>query len=202
MTIAQGQLSLGLTAPASVPSGQGNTFMVLGYLENRGEGVAQEAALTLELPRSLRPLSPLRVELGRVRPGESRQVAWMVEAVGTGTARIKVTANAFRPPPIAVEREIRLVAPARLEVTALKPPAIQASSGRYSPYPVPLTAVVANRGGDTAPGAWVQLAPTAGLELAPGEGNYRWLGSLAPGRRCALPGRWSAAARQVRPLIR
>ena len=183
VTIARGQLSLGLTAPASVGSGQGNTFMILGYLENRGEGVAQDAALTLELPRSLHPLSPLRVELGRVKPGESRQVAWMVEAVGTGTARIKATATAFRLPPIAVEREIRLVAPARLEVTALKPPILQASSGRYEPYPVPLTAVVANRGGDTAASVWAQIAPAAGLELAPGEGNYRWLGPLAPGDR-------------------
>ena len=180
VTIAQGRLSLGLTAPAGVPSGQGNTFMILGYLENRGEGVAQEAALTLELPRSLRPLSPLRVELGRIRSGESRQVAWMVEAVGTGTARIKVTANAFRLPAIAVERDIRLVAPARLEVTTLKPPVIQASSGRYLPYPVPLTAVVANRGGDIAPGGLGPACAHARIGTGARRGKLSLVGLARP----------------------
>lgn len=180
VTIARGLLALGLTAPASVNAGAGNTFMILAYLENRGEGVARDAAIALDLPGSLRPLSPVRVSLGRLRPGECRQVAWMVEATGAGTARIRATAEAFGLEPVAVERTIRLVAPARIEI-ATPATEVGLAADRYDPYPVSLTAVVANKGGAPAAGVWAQIAPSSGLELAPGEGAYRWIGPLGPG---------------------
>ncbi|MGE5549305.1 MAG: hypothetical protein ACM3ZC_02095 [Bacteroidota bacterium] len=192
LTIAKGELTLGVTAPASAASGDGGTFTILGYLENRGKGVAQDVVMTLDLSETVRPVSPRRVPIGRLKPGESRQVAWLVEGIGAGTARIRITAEAFQLAPTVVEREIRLLAPARLGLKALDPPVVRVVAGRYEPYPVEVGALVANTGGNTAPAAWAQIVPGPGLRLAPGEAEHRALGPLAPGEEVKVA--WAVAA--------
>ena len=190
LTIANGDLTLGVTAPATVTSGDGSTFMVLGYLENRGEGVARDAVMTLDLPASLQAVSPKQVQLGRLKPGEVRQVAWSLKATGAGTANIKVTATAFQLDPTTVQRAIRLFGPPRLTVTLPEPPPVSVQSGRYDPYPALLPAVITNTGGSTSSATRVELALGPGLNLAPGEDQLRWLGTLEPGKKVAV--QWGA----------
>ncbi|NLG83947.1 MAG: hypothetical protein GX493_04920 [Firmicutes bacterium] len=183
VTIAKGELMLGLTAPATVRSEEAHGFLVLAYLENRGRGVAQDVVLRLDLPAGLTTESATRVELGRLRPGESRQVAWTLfpSADRAGVVRLRLTAEALGLAPVTVERELRLVAPARLELTALSPAPVRVVGDRYVPYPLPLAARVANTGGAPLTNAWAEFVPLSGLALAPGEGSYRFLGEIAPG---------------------
>ena len=194
VTIAKGELTLGLTAPAGVQADEGRGFLVLGYLENRGRGVAQDVVLNLDLPAGLRSGSGTRVELGRLRPGETRQVAWTVFPSGAraGLVKIRLSAEASGLEPTAVERELRLIAPARLELWPLAPPPLQVIADRYAPYPLLLSALVVNTGGAPLTNAWAEFLPLSGLALAPGEGAYRFLGTLAPGEEARVG--WSVVA--------
>lgn len=191
VTIAAGELTLGLTAPSTAGVGESNRFLVLGYLENLGEGAARDVSMKLDLPESLRAVSPPVVQLGQLKPKESKQVAWMVEGTRPGTANIKVTAEGFELDGISVQRSIRLTAPPRVTVTVLETPMVKTVPGSYDPYPVPVQAIVSNVGGDTCTQTWVELAPGAGSALSPGEGKHRYVGSLAPGEEVLL--RWNVA---------
>lgn len=192
LTIAEGDLTLGITAPSSARSGDGSPFLILAYLENRGEGIANDVVLSVNLADGMRLLNSGEVALGRLKPGESRQVAWAVQGLGAGMRTIEVVAEGLGLEPTVARREIRLLAPPRLKVVALDPPMVQIRSGGYEPYPVPVQAIVSNDGGDTATGTRIELAPGNGLELAPGEGKERYIGALAPGEEALV--RWSVVS--------
>ncbi|MGQ9778284.1 MAG: hypothetical protein ACUVRM_00200 [Bacillota bacterium] len=184
VSIAKGELMLGLTAPATVQAEEGRGFLVLAYLENRGRGVAQDVVLSLDLPAGLQSGSATRVELGRLRPGETRQVAWTVfpSPGRAGVVKLRLMAEASGLAPVSVERELRLVAPAKLELILSPSPQVEVSDERYRPYPLPLSARIINTGGAPLTGTWAELIPLGGLALAPGEGAYRFLGEIAPGK--------------------
>ncbi len=190
VTIAKGDLNLGLTAPAAVEAGE--AFMVLAYVENSGNGQAREAELTMEAPASCALLTPARVRLGRLLGGEASQAAWMIRGTAPGTVTIRVTTRAEGIGPVNAERTIRLIAPAKLALELAEPPSILAGSGRYHPYPVPLQATVRNVGGSPSRGVWVRMAPGRGMALAPGESPDRCLGELAPGAQAVVT--WHAIA--------
>jgi hypothetical protein len=189
VTISKGELTLGVTAPASVQSGTAEQYTVLAYLENRGEGVARDVSLTIDVPSSLRLLTPAKVDLGSLKPGETCQAAWTFTAVGSGTVSINVRGHAFESDPVIVERKIRLIAPPKLGLAVLDPPMVKSATGRYEPYPVTVQAIISNDGGDVATDTWAELAPGSGLELAPGESSRRYIGRLAPGDEILV--RWS-----------
>ncbi|HAW71488.1 MAG TPA: hypothetical protein DCX37_09960 [Firmicutes bacterium] len=192
VTISKGELTLGVTAPASVQSGTTEQYIVLAYLENRGEGVARDVSLTIDVPNSLRLLNPIKVDIGSLKPGETRQAAWTFTAVGSGTATINVRGHAFESDPVIVERKIKLIAPPKLGLTVLDPPMVKSVTGRYEPYPVAVQAIVSNDGGDVATDTWAELAPGNGIELAPGESSRRYIGKLAPGTEVLV--RWSVVS--------
>lgn len=189
VTISKGELTLGVTAPASVQSGTAEQYVVLAYLENRGEGVARDVSLTIDVPNSLRLLSPVKVDIGSLKPGETSQAAWTFTAVGSGTAAINVRGHAFESEPVIVERKIKLIAPPKLGLAVLDPPLVKSVTGRYEPYPVVVQAIISNDGGDVATDTWAELAPGSGIELAPGESSRRYIGRLAPGKEMLV--RWS-----------
>lgn len=190
VTVAKGELTLGVTSPATVNSGE-KSFMVLGYVENKGSGIARNVSLELALPAFLKCSSP-RTTVGNLKPGETRQVAWMVQPAGWGKTSLRVTARASDISPVSVERSIVVIAPPSLRLTLGEMPEVKTTQGSYQPYPAEIAASVKNQGGGHSNATWAELVPTSGTRLAPGETGRKFIGILAPGEQVEV--RWALTA--------
>jgi len=187
ITIAPGELSLGVTAPASVvPSVDGEPFSIVAYIQNTGRFMAQDVEVTLELPQGLKVHSGALVRnLGDLEVHETAQVHWLVKPepeIAGDEVFFTVQLRSFNTDPNSVTRGITIVPPPRLEIKA-GPANLVGFSGGIGLYEVPLS--VTNVGGYVAKNVWLEfMGPT--LRLAQKETKEKYLGHLLPGETVEL----------------
>ncbi|MBO8140991.1 MAG: cellulosome anchor protein [Firmicutes bacterium] len=193
ITIAPGQLSLGVTSPASVEGHYDEpvVFEVRAYVENTGDWIARDAVVRLENlgPLQLVQGSP-QVSLGDLAPRASRQVSWRVaappETFGEFVYRVFVTAE--NTDPNRVDRSVTVVAPASLSAAITGPTDLQVVDGRWSPVPFAVEAQITNTGELEARGVEAEIQMPIGLSLARGDRAVWRLGSVEPGQ--TVTARW------------
>jgi len=186
VTIAAGDLSLGVTSPAQVTADTTHrqSFPIIAYVQNTGRGEAREVTANIRLPRGLQLVEgSARKALGNLQVGDTIQTSWQVIPTGDVSGRInyEVTVNAINSASNQVNRDITIVSPARLQAELRGPLALSVQNERLSPVPVEVTAIVRNIGGTAAHRVNLNLDHPIGLSLAPGERTQKHPGTLEPG---------------------
>ena len=187
VSLSPAALSLGLTAPAEVDYQYGDTraFSVIAYVENSGGFESRGTVCRLELPRGLalgegRP----ETDLGRLAPGETRQLSWKVRPTGEDTGALKIAASVVSEnlEPNLVEREVIVNSPPRLAIVLTAPDKLSVTpQNRYSPNPFEVKAVVNNAGAQAGRNLVVTLTLPDGLRLVEGQTPTRVAERLDPG---------------------
>lgn len=185
ITIAPGDLSIGITSPARIDGSHTDsvTFEVRAYIENTGDWIARDTVVQLENPDPLRIVegSP-SIDLGDLAPRESRQVHWRValppSSAGEFTYRVAVRSS--NADPNRVERTVEVTAPAFLSATMDGPDRLRVVDGEWQPVPFVTTARVTNTGQLDAHGVIADLSPF-GVALARGEASEKRIGTLPAG---------------------
>lgn len=186
ITIAPGKLSLGVTAPTQVVARKDapEIFPVIAYIENSGEGEALDAAAVISLPSGFELVDGPKVRrLGNIGVNSSAQVRWQVKAVNPniGTAWIKVQVEAKNSESNRVQRAIKVVAPAKLniEVWATE---VSIDEATWAPGAFRVQARIRNGGGAPARAVTASFQAPIGIALAKGESERKFAGDIEPGQ--------------------
>lgn len=188
ITIAPGELSLGITSPATVwADAKGKIRIpVVAYLQNTSASKASNVRLTLNLPAGLSLSSGQRTVrvIGELASKGTSQVAWDVTAdpsLAGKSVTYSVTVEATNARPNTVQRSVQVLAPPRLKLTLTAPKELQIADEHYVPDGFPVQARLENQGGAPAYQVSAALEPGSGLDLGPMDKGTRYLGTLKPG---------------------
>ena len=184
VTIAPGDLSLGVTSPAQVTADATHrqSFPIIAYIQNTGEGEARDVIGEIQLPDGLILLdgSPQR-KLGNLDVGETLQTNWQVIPTGefSGVITYEVSVEAINSESNQVSRDIEIVTPARLQTELRGPFSLSIENERLTPVPMEITAIIRNVGGASAHRMNLTLETPIGLGLATGDRAQKYPGTLA-----------------------
>jgi len=187
ISISPGDLSIGVTSPASVSADPDRavTFPVVAYVQNTGVGEARQVVARLQLPSGLKlaPGEPVERFLGNLPPGRTSQVTWRV-AVDPGVGgefRYTVGVEAINAESNQVSRLVNIVAPAQLTIhLPERDGLLRVEENRWTPLPYLIRASVANTGGADAESVTVRFESHL-LELANGDVAFKPLGRIPAG---------------------
>lgn len=187
VTIIPGELTLGITAPATVVEGADGTatFPVVVYVQNVGKWPARSVEAALELPEglSVEGAPGGRRLVGDLGPGEERTLLWNVRTQGQGgkSRRFRVEVTSSGGQTVAGERGVNIQGPPQLRVEARPLPAVRVVGDGFSPDRVSVEAQVSNAGPSVARLTRASILLSEGWRLAPLEKREKFLGSLAAG---------------------
>lgn len=191
VTIAPGDLVLGVTSPAQITAdAEGfQTFSIIAYVQNAGRGESRDVTAEIKLPPGLELVgsSPKR-NLGNLQVGETEQTGWQVRAVSnaSGVLTYEVSVTAINSKPNRVRRDVTVVSPAKLRVFFSGPPALAVVDEKYDPSPFEIKAEIHNEGGTPAYRGMFSVLHPLGLELASGERTQKFTGPIEPGEKVEL----------------
>lgn len=188
ITLAPGQLTLGITAPSEVGlTAQGTaSFTAVTYVTNTGKGPAHDVTATLSLPPgfSLAPGQQALRAIGDLEPGDTGQAAWKVDVglSATGSTQFSVAIKATNADPNSVTRRIDVLGPPRLLASIRRVEAVENRGERLYPWPLRATLRVENTGGSSAYWVKASLDSAGGLTLVGADSRDVFLGTLEPGQ--------------------
>ncbi len=192
ISIAPGQLTVGLSGPEVAVVGQPEPLTLVAYVQNTGQGTARNLNVTLDLPEGLSPAAGERLSrtLAELPAGQTMQAAWevLVTAEEPKELTYTVVASADNAEANRASRTLRVLSPARIELTVSGPASLSAVDGRWEPVPFPVEAELVNVGGSEATGLALRLITPFGLKPAPGSSGERFVGPLGPQERYRV--RW------------
>lgn len=186
VTIAPGDLSLGVTSPARVTADDTHrqSFPIVAYIQNTGRGEARDVTTTISLPEGLELVSgSLTQQLGNLEVGDTIQTSWQVIPTGehSGTLTYEVRVDAINSESNRVDRSIDIVSPAKIQAEIRGPLSLSVENERLTPSPMEVTAILRNVGGIEAYRVAVTMDHPIGLALASGERKTKYPGTIGPG---------------------
>ncbi len=191
ITFSPGNTYLGISAPAEVVDSitAPRSYLVIVYLEHRGEAKAENVRIQLDLPQGLTCVTGQpQISLAELIPGVTKQFSWEIRPDGTVSGdtsfAIKVTGEHLEAN--QVTRKIRIIGPPRVG-GSLSIPALRVTANSWDPYPLPVTLRLQNQG-ESATGDDLKAVLTgdAGFRLADGERPEKFVGSLAPNQTATV----------------
>lgn len=191
VTIAPGDLVVGVTSPAQIPADTEGfqTFSIIAYIQNDGQGDALDVVAELKLPPGLQLVgSPARIRLEDLAVGETKQTGWQVRAQSNaeGVLTYEVEVTAVNSEPNQVRRAVELLSPARLQVLFSGPPALVIKDEKYEPAVFETQAVIRNTGGTSYYGGTFEILYPLGLELLKGQSAKRFPATIEPGEELSF----------------
>lgn len=191
VTIAPGELIVGVTSPAEITSDPEGfqTFSIIAYVQNDGQGKARDVMAELKLPPGLQLVgSAAKVRLSDLQVGETKQTGWQVgvQSIVDGVFTYEVEVTAENSEPNRVTREVRVLSPAKLQVLFSGPPGLGIKDERYDPATFEAKAVIRNDGGSQFYGGTFEILYPLGLELVTGQSAKRFPGSIQPGQELSF----------------
>ncbi|NLY10297.1 MAG: cellulosome anchor protein [Firmicutes bacterium] len=186
VTIAPGEISVGVTSPAQVIADElsQQSFTLVAYVQNTGKGEALDVVATLDLPEGLQLADGQNERrLGNLQVGETIQTSWMVIPTGkvSGKVTYKVTVDAINSESNSVQRDIEIIRPAKLQLDFVGTTHLTIQSERLTPVPFEATAIIRNVGDSDAYRVGLTIYCPFGLKLAPGERATKYPGTIRPG---------------------
>ncbi len=191
VTIAPGELIVGVTSPAEItadPEGF-QTFSIIAYVQNDGQGDARNVVAELKLPPGLQLVgSPAKVQLNDLEVGETKQTGWQVgvRSITDGVFTYEVEVSAQNSEPNRVRRNVNVLSPAKLQVLFSGPPGLGIKDERYEPPVFEAKAVVRNEGGTQFYGGTFEILYPLGLDLVTGQNAKRFPGTIEPGKEVSF----------------
>jgi hypothetical protein len=207
VSLSPAQLSLGLTAPAEVDYQieDARPFTIIAYLENSGGFDSRGTACALELPMGFKLVEgAAAVQLGLLKPGETRQASWRAIATGEASGALKIAAGGTSDnlEPNRVEREITVNAAPQIALALTAPGKLTVTpSNRYSPNPFEIKCAATNAGGQVARNLVVTLSLPDGLKLGEGEAATQVKERLDPGKASEFTWRVTATGLPTGDLV-
>lgn len=204
LSINPGELSLGVTAPATVSLGVDGRVKipVIAYVENTGSGIGRDLSVSLRLPSGMAFAAesyPTR-NIGFLRPSRSAQVSWDIIAdqrlAGkTVSLRVEVTGPDIET--VAVERRLRILGPPELRFK------LTAEPSPVSDYYL-IKGTVQNFGQSSAYNVESALKIPDGWVAAPKEKLNRFLGELEayPSEKGIVSWQWQIKPTGIKPIPR
>ncbi len=184
VTLAPGDLSLGVTSPSRVTadSHHRQSFPIIAYIENTGAGEARDVTAKISLPAGLSLVEgTAQKRLGDLDVGETIQTSWQVIPAedARGTLGYEVRVEAINAESNQVSRSLEVVTPARIQAELRGPLALSIESERLAPIPIEVTAILRNVGGSEAHRVQVALEHPIGLRLASGDKTTKHPGTIS-----------------------
>jgi hypothetical protein len=191
VTIAPGEIIVGVTSPAEITSDPEGfqTFSVIAYVQNDGQGDALNVVAELKLPPGLQLVgSQAKIQLNDLEVGETKQTGWQVgvRSITDGVFTYEVEVTAQNSEPNRVRRNVQVLSPAKLQVLFSGPPGLGITNERYEPAVFEAKAVVRNDGGTQFFGGTFEILHPLGLELVTGQNAKRFPGTIEPGKEVAF----------------
>ncbi|MGE5553166.1 MAG: hypothetical protein ACM3XZ_04505 [Betaproteobacteria bacterium] len=187
VTIIPGELTLGITAPATVAEqidGTGS-FSIVAYIQNVGKWPARDVRVALRLPDGLELAPGERTErrVGDLGPGAETTLLWRVafRNLAGSTKRFRVEVTGAGLSPVAGERGVAVHGPPQLKVEGSPLPSVGLSGDGFTPDRVTVQARVGNAGPASALLVRARLQLHAGWQLARLEKQEKFLGNLEVG---------------------
>ena len=185
LTLAAGDLSLGLTAPAEATAGSSRELFVVAYITNTGGYTSHDTNVTLVLPKGLELVNgQTMVQLGQLKVGDTRQIPFRVTTKiahkGSWPILLKVTSSTLAPNQI--QRSIMLLAPQTPTAKLISPatidpavsPYIEATVVVFNPYDLPLETIAVSIKSPAQP--WFEIPAKSIPVLPPGKTvTLNWL---------------------------
>ena len=154
ITLAPGDLALGITAPASLAVTDPNTYALVAYISNTGGYTAASANATLTLPPGLELVGqPASTFLGDILSGGSRQLVYRVKVVPKhakeGTQPLSLTVASDTLSDQTIQRNIEFLGAPKLKLFPINPAKIKRGLDQFvdvpvqviNPSPVPISNV-------------------------------------------------------------
>lgn len=191
VTIAPGDLVLGVTSPAKITADTEGfqTFSIIAYVQNAGSGEARDVVAKVKLPPGLELVgSKATVELGELQVEETKQTGWTVRAHSNvdGVLNYEVEVTAINSKPNKVRRSVEVLSPAKLRVLFSGPPALFVANEKYEPAVFEAKASIKNEGGTPAYGGMFEIMHPIGLELVSGQNAKKFAGNIEPGEEISF----------------
>lgn len=191
VTIAPGDLVLGVTSPAKITAdAEGfQTFSIIAYVQNAGSGEARDVVAKVKLPPGLELVgSKAQVHLGELQVDETKQTGWTVRAHSNvdGVLDYVVEVTAINSEPNRVRRSVEVLSPAKLRVNFSGPPALLAANEKYEPAVFEAMASIKNEGGTPAYGGVFEIMHPIGLDLVSGQNAKKFAGTIDPGEEISF----------------
>lgn len=191
VTIAPGDLVLGVTSPAKITAdAEGfQTFSIIAYVQNAGSGEARDVVAEVKLPPGLELVgSKSKVKLGELQVDETKQTGWTVRAHSNvdGVLNYEVEVSAINSKPNRVRRSVEVLSPAKLRVLFSGPPALFVQNEKYEPAVFEAKASIKNEGGTPAYGGTFEIMHPIGLDLVSGQSAKKFAGTIDPGEEISF----------------
>ena len=191
VTIAPGELVLGVTSPAQITSDpdKDDSFSVIAYVQNDGKGMARGVEAKINLPDGLELVnSPAQIKLGDLDVQETTQTSWQVRAKNAkdGVLTFEVEVTSINSEPNKARRQINVLSPAKVNYMFSGPPELRIRDEKYNPSTFEAKAVVRNDGGTASYGNSFEILIPYGLELVQGQSATKFTGTIEPGEEVAF----------------
>ena len=181
VTLAPGQLSLGLAAASEFDVLSSEPQLLVAYVMNNGGYDSKNTKLSIQLPPGLKIIEgEASLNLGPLLVGESRQMALTVVPTAelkTGSYAVRVTVVSENLESNQLERVIDVLGPPAMELLVSTPDSITAGPLSYST----VNARVTNQSTRFVSGLTIGIDPQTGLRLPDFESITKPIDRLAPG---------------------
>lgn len=144
ISLAAGEMSIGLTAPATILSTRKDSILMMVYIANMGGFDSQNTMLKLDFPKGfiLENMASSQVNIGVLKAGEVKQIPIRVRVKKpkTGKANLRVSVGSSTLEDNVLNKEIEIVGPPALVIRASFD---RSEIDPYSPY-IPVSLLVKN----------------------------------------------------------
>ncbi len=141
VSLAPGDLALGLTFPSYIAITDPNIYTMIAYISNTGGFNATKATATIELPQGLvLKKGALTESLGNILPGGSRQLVYYIKMdpknAREGVKNIKLTVKSSTLSDQTLTRKVKITGQPKLTAIGIGQPTIQRGFDQFVDVPV------------------------------------------------------------------
>jgi hypothetical protein len=183
LTVAPGDLSLGMSSPVEATIGARRELLIMGYVTNTGGFDSYDTVVDFSFPRGMVPTKgDTRFKLGQLKVGETRQIPLkvIVKQGDPGPSPIILHVTSSTLAPNQLQRLINLSAPGAADARVVLPALVNTRSQRY----VTASVVVSNPGHLPLENVAVTLIASKGTSWF--EVPTKSIASLAAGRTSTI----------------
>ncbi len=182
ISLAPGDLALGLSAPTELAITDPNEYLIIAYISNTGGFSANDSVATIQLPNGLEMIQgDKNIELGTILPNGSRQLLYKVKIdpknIREGIHEINLFIKSSTLEDQVIKREIKFTGQPKLTLKAVGEPKIQRGFDQFVDVPVEVT----NESSVAIANIVIEIGENPALKLPEFESNKRQINQLDPG---------------------
>jgi len=185
VTLAPGQLSLGLTSPGEIYATSKKHFLLVGYIVNNGGFDSKNTIVWFNLPKGFKAVEgKTQFNIGLLKAGDSTQIPIKVKLdnPSPGIKELGLTVSSTTLDSNSLARDIDCLEPPNLDIEFMVPN-IKISS--FNPY-IEATLKISNKTRFTANAIDSQIMVSDGAQIPLYESAKKQISKLGPGEQKTL----------------